>query len=362
MGKKHKHIFDDVCTFDNLYSAYRKARKGKRQKAEVSDFEFDLESNLFKLQDDLKSGSFRFGGYRTFTITDPKERTISAAPFRDRVVHHALCNYIEPILDKVLLPETYACRYGKGSHRAISKAIGYVRKYKYVLKVDIKKYFFTIDHEILLSKLQKKITDKRIIGMFRDLLGTYDSGEDYYFGFEGDNLFDCARSKGLPIGNLTSQLFANFYLNDIDRLIKEDLKIKGYVRYMDDLLIFADTKEELREVKTSLASLLKECRLNLNNKKTYIIDLKDGIAYLGFHIYKERIKILRGNLKRFEHRMREKSRLLGTGDIEFDSILLSLNSWLGFIGKERYKGIVNKILDNIKFKRVEEKIEFSFCV
>ena len=128
MGKKYKGFYDKIWEFNNLYNAYRKARKGKRNKTEVSEFEYDLERNLFQIQEELKAETFNFSGYKTFTITDPKKRTISAAPFRDRVVHHAICNYLEPLLDKVLIKDTYACRYNMGTHKAIAKANEFVKK------------------------------------------------------------------------------------------------------------------------------------------------------------------------------------------------------------------------------------------
>ena len=362
MGIKHKNIYNQIFEFENLYSAYRKARKGKRGKKAVCEFEYDLEKNLFELQNDIKNGTFRFSGYNEFIVTDPKERTISAAPFRDRVVHHAICNFLEPILDKTLIHQTYACRYNKGSHRAIAKAVSYVRKYKYVLKLDVKKYFFSIDHEILLDKLKKKISDKKLLELIKLLLDTHDSGEEYYMGFKGDSLFEYARKKGLPIGNLTSQLFANFYLNEIDRLICEKLKIKSFVRYMDDIIIFSDSKNELVSAFREIENTLESFRLKLNDNKSMIINLKNGLSYLGFHIYRNRVKILRSNLYRFIYRMKKYARFLKEGQIQLESILMSLNAWLGFIGKDKCIGLINNILNRIKFKQLDKGYEFTFCV
>jgi RNA-directed DNA polymerase len=362
LGIKHKNIYNQIYEFENLYSAYKKARKGKRGKKAVCEFEYDLEKNLFELQKDLKNETFRFSGYNEFIVTDPKERTISAAPFRDRVVHHAICNFLEPIMDKTLVDQTYACRYNKGSHRAIAKAVNYVRKYKYVLKLDVKKYFFSIDHEILLEKLKKKISDKKLLQLIKLLLDTHDTGEEYYMGFKGDTLFEYARKKGLPIGNLTSQLFANFYLNEIDRLICEKLKIKSFVRYMDDIIIFSDSKVELTSALKAIVNNLESIRLKLNENKSMIINLKNGLSYLGFHIYRNRVKILRSNLNRFIYRMKKYARLLKEGQIQLESILLSLNSWLGFIGKERYIGLINNILDRLKFRHQDKNYEFTFCI
>ena len=358
MGKRNKNIYESIYTFENIYLASLKARRGKRFRSETEKFEINIEENIIEIMKQLKNKSYVFGEYKTFIITDPKEREISAAPYKDRVVHHAICNIIEPIIDKAMIYDTYACRKGKGTHKAITRAEEFIKGSKWILKIDIKKYFFTIDHEILLSKITDKIGDKEVIAVISDIMNTYTSKREYYYPFWGDTLFDCIRKRGLPIGNLTSQIFANFYLDSFDRFIKEELKVKKYVRYMDDMLLFGDTKEELIEIKEKSIVFLEKQRLKINEKKTQIFPVRNGVKFLGFHIYEHYKKILRENLIRFRKRLKMNSFLYRRNDLSFESILLSLNSWIGYAGKNN-TNISNKILEYIKFKK-ESKPNFNF--
>lgn len=360
MGKKNKNIYAKICTFENLFLAYRKARKGKRSKKSVYDFEYDLENNLFKIQEELLNEDYKFSEYNIFKIHEPKERIISSAIFKDRVVHHAICNIVEPVLDKAMIYNSYSCRIGKGTHKALEKAAKYLKNNQYILKLDIKKYFFTIDHEILLNLLENKIRDKKVLALFRNLLNTYKTDDFYYLPFENDTLLEAGRPRGLPIGNLTSQLFANFYLNSFDRFIKEELQCKNYLRYMDDALIFSNSKAELREVQTKVMDFLKTIRLKLNTKKSCIIQQKNGIPFLGFHLYKNRRRILKPNLTRFKNRMIVKSRLYSQKEIDFEHILISLNSWCGFKGKNEHKKVVNNVLKKINFRHPGKNYNFTF--
>lgn len=363
MGKKNKHLYSKIYSFENLYLASKKSRRGKRRKLEVIKFEDMLENQLFDIQSLLKNENYQFGDYRKFIVTEPKIRLIASAPYRDRIVHHALCNLIEPILDKAMIFDSYACRIGKGSHRAIIKAQSLLKKYKYCLKYDIKKYFFTIDHEILINDINKKITDKKIIQLIKNLLITYRTDYEYYFPMEGDNLFDKIRNRGLPIGNLTSQLFANFYLTSLDRYIKSDLKIKGYLRYMDDGVIFSNNKFELHEIKNKIIQFCNKKRLKLHQNKTQIFPVKNGLKYLGFHIYPNYCRILRPNLIRFKHNFKLRCKQYETGEIAWTNLLLSLNAWLGYVGVGKYTNIINQILLNIKFYHPDNrKGEYGFII
>ncbi len=200
MGKKNKNIYHQITAFENLWKAARKARRGKRYKNEVLDFEYNLEKNLFQIKQQLEEENYIFGNYYHFTIVEPKEREIYAAPYRDRVVHHALCNVIEPILDRAMIYDTFACRIDKGTHKALDRAHKFLRTNNWVLKMDIKKYFFTIDHNILLADIHKKIRDEKVMNLISKILDTYKSGSEYYFSFPEDDLFDYGRYRGLPIG------------------------------------------------------------------------------------------------------------------------------------------------------------------
>lgn len=362
MGRKYKHLYEQVCSFDNLWNASRKARCGKRQKHAVADFEYHLEENLLAIQQTLQTESYQFGGYNRFTIYEPHQRLISAAPYRDRVVHHALCNVIEPLLDRAMIYDSYACRVGKGTHSAIARAQHFLRSSSWVLKVDIKKYFFTIDHEFLLRDLEKKLTDLHIVNLIKDILRTYRTADEYYYRFAGDSFFDMGRPRGLPIGNLTSQLFANFYLTSFDRFVCERLLPVGYVRYMDDALVFGEGKSQMAEMKREIQEVLALKRLLLHPLKTQVFPSSQGVRFLGFHLYPHRRRILRPNIQRFKKRMRMKRMLYQKGLLEWDRLLLSLNSWLGFAGTSEHAEFVNEILRTISFEHPGSGIGFSFFV
>lgn len=363
MGKKYKNFYSDIYSFDNLYHASRKARRGKRKKLEVIRFEHSLEQQLFDIQEKLQNETYKFGNYRKFTVTEPKTRLIASAPYKDRVVHHALCNLIEPILDKSMIYDSYACRLNKGSHKAIVRAQSFIKKHKYCLKYDIKKYFFTIDHEILIQDLQKKITDTKVICLIQNILDTYKSDMQYYFQMSGDNLFDKLRPRGLPIGNLTSQLFANYYLTSLDRFIKQNLHIKSYLRYMDDGVIFSDNKLDLHDIKKEIYKFSEEKRLNLHENKTHIFPVKNGIKYLGFHIYPTFCRILRPNIIRFKQKFKKRCKQYESGEIAWENLLLSLNAWLGYVGIGRHIKIINQILSKIKFQHPDNrKSQYAFII
>ncbi|MBM4055983.1 MAG: RNA-dependent DNA polymerase [Planctomycetes bacterium] len=362
MGKKYKHLYENICRFENLWLASRKARRGKRRKLSVSEFEFDLENKLLEIQDALIKETYQFGAYTRFTIHEPQERQISAAPYRDRVVHHALCNIIEPLLNKAMIYDTYACRIGKGSHRAIQRAQQFLRNYSWVLKLDIRKFFFTIDHYILKKELQKKISDPAVMNLIGKILDTYNSPREYYFFHGNKEEADITRPIGLPIGNLTSQLFANYYLNPMDRFIKEELKIEGYVRYMDDALLFASDKQTLSDAKKDIRIFLEAYRLSLHEMKSQVFPARHGVRFLGFHLYPDKRKILRSNLKRFKMRLKAKRRLYRQQDISWENILQSLNAWLGFADKQRNVRFINEILSHIPFSHTDTGKSFTFRI
>ncbi len=362
MGKRYKHIYEKICTFDNLWLASRKARKGKRAKSETLDFEYDLENELVRIQQELTSESFDFLPYKPFTLRKPVVRLISAAPYKDRVLHHTICNIIEPILDKTMIYDSYACRTGKGMHAALGRAQSFLRKNDWVLKVDIRKYFFTIDHQILLSYLEDKIQDSHLLKLIAKLLQTYDSGMEYYYPFAADLSLDRCLPRGLPIGNLTSQLFANYFLTPLDRFIKETLKIKHYLRYMDDCLLYAHDKHHLKEIKSAIVEFLASRRLKIHENKTQIFPSKNGVRCLGFHIYRNYRRILRPNLKRFKANFNRRAKEYENGEIAFENLLLSLNAWLGFAGKEENHKVINHVLSGINVLQPEKKFKFQFIL
>ncbi|MBU0498712.1 MAG: Retron-type reverse transcriptase [Gammaproteobacteria bacterium] len=228
--KRIGSLWPQVIAFDNLLSAYRKARRGKRDRPEVARFAFGPERELLSLQEELLSGAYRPGDYRLFTLYERKPRLIAAAPFRDRVVHHAVMNGIEPPIDRRFIFDCWACRRGKGVHGAVRRYQTWARRYPYVLKTDIRAYFPSIDHALLKERLRRYLKDREVLGLLDRIIdrGPEVAGPDFFF--PGDDLLTpLERRRGIPIGNLTSQFFANLYLDGFDHLIVPTLRV-GTIR------------------------------------------------------------------------------------------------------------------------------------
>jgi len=227
MPKTYKNLFPQICDFDNLLAAYERARKRKKQTPEMYAFHFDLEFNLLTLRDKLFSGTYRPGPYRNFYVYEPKKRKVSAAPFRDRVVHHALCRVIQPLCERKFIYDSYANRVGKGTHKALDRAHAWVKQYPYVLKMDLLKFFPSVDHEVLEGVLGRTIACPPTLALCRRILesGAGVLADEYPMQwYPGDDLFTpLGRARGLPIGNLTSQFWANVLLNELDHFVKETL-------------------------------------------------------------------------------------------------------------------------------------------
>ncbi|NIA29056.1 MAG: hypothetical protein GWP06_03975 [Actinobacteria bacterium] len=238
--------FDQLTSWDNLFYAWRRASKSKRSQGSTAAFEFNLEENLQRLQSGLQNQTYSPGAYSSFYIHEPKKRLISAAPFRDRVVHHALCQIIEPVFEKSFIFDSYANRLGKGTHRALNRAQFFSRRFRYVLQCDVEQFFPAIDHQVLYSIIAAKIKDADILWLIKKILqsGVDVLSEEYEMSyFPGDDLFAPLRPRGLPIGNLTSQFWANCFLNPFDHFVKRELRCPAYLRYVDDFLLFSNSKK-----------------------------------------------------------------------------------------------------------------------
>jgi len=231
--KTYRHLYPQVCAWENVYLAWRKAARGKRGREPAAAFEYDLEANLLRIQQELRDKTYRPSSYTSFYIHDPKRRLISAALFRDRVVHHALCNVIEPLFERRFISDSYANRVGKGTHRALDRCQQFARRFKYVLQCDVRQFFPSIDLAILKETLGRVIGDADVMGLV-DLILSSGVGvlSDVYdmVWFPGDDLFAVDRPRGLPIGNLTSQFWANCYLDPFGHFVKRELRCKGYLR------------------------------------------------------------------------------------------------------------------------------------
>lgn len=330
--KTFKNLYPEITTFENLFMAFKQARKGKRGKGPVADFEFNFETNLIDLQEELLSLTYTPGDYHSFYVYEPKQRLVSAAPFRDRVVHHALCRVIEPIWEARFHYHSYACRKGKGTHAAVDQAHRWVRQYPYVLHGDIVKYFPSIDHDILRRLITTRIKDPKVIWLANTILDTgqgIQSREQPLLYFLGDDLFAGLRPKGLPIGNLTSQFWANVYLNELDTFAGQNLHCHAYLRYMDDFLLFSDSKTELNSWKKTIRDFLGErLRLLMHENKSVVIPTQTGLDFCGFVLFPERRKLRRASITRFLKRFKLQRRLYSEGQMSLDEMTISVQSWI----------------------------------
>jgi len=299
--KRNGNLFDKVASFENLLAASKKAFRGKKDTTRVAQFYFDLENELLKLREELINKTYKPRPLKKFQIREPKPREIGASDFRDRVVHHAIFNAIEPIFERSFIHHSYACRIGKGTHRAVKQAQIFSRRHSFFLKCDIRKYFASIDHGILCEMLARKFKDADLIWLLNIII---DSAESEDAG------------KGIPIGSLTSQHFANLYLDRLDHYIKDFLKVKGYLRYMDDFILFTDEKTELHLLHSSLRNFLSdELKLELKEKASIIAPVLEGVPFLGFRIFPNVIRLKHENKKRALNTLKSRNRAFKAGKI-----------------------------------------------
>jgi retron-type reverse transcriptase len=287
--------YADVYAWENLFLAYRKAARGKRSHRSVALFEFKLEDHLIQLHDELQAEAYRPGQYTHFTIHEPKRRLISAAPFRDRVVHHALCRVIEPAFERSFIDHSYANRVGKGTHRALDTCQRWLKQYRYILPCDLKQFFPSIDHAIMQHTLNRHIQDGAIRRLIALILTSGEGvlAEEYDMAyFADDDLFAVNRSRGLPIGNLTSQFWANCYLNPFDHFVTRELGCGAYMRYVDDFLLFANRKTILWQWRTAIIERLAALRLTLHDDQALVRPSAEGVRFLGFILFPTHRRLL----------------------------------------------------------------------
>lgn len=313
-----KNLFPRCTAFGNLYRAFVEASHGKRYQPEVQRFEYHLEERLWEIKRELEAETYLWGGYRAFRIYDPKQRVIRAAPFRDRVVHHALYRVLAPIIERAYIPDTYACLVGRGSLAAVRRYEEYLRQQRgtgYVLKADVKQYFPSVDHAVLRRLLRRKISDEPLLRLLDRLVESGDEGG----------------GKGMPIGNLTSQLFANLYLDPLDHFVKEDLQRRAYIRYMDDVVILGEEKAELWDVLRAVERFLQErLRLSLQPQRTSVIPVAAGVDFLGYVVYPNGYKrVRRRNVVNVRRRLVRLEAGHARGEIPFAHARQSIASWLG---------------------------------
>jgi len=319
MPRRIGDLFESVVSFHNLLGAARRAKRGCGATREVCAFFYNLEPELLALRRELLSGSYAPGPYRYFTIYDPKVRTIAVAPFRDRVMHHAVVGVLTPIFEKRFIHDSYATRKGKGTHAAVLRSQTFLRRRPWFLKADIRKYFDSVDHSVLFSILERKIKDRRLLALLKKVTG--------------DSL---RLGKGLPIGNLTSQFLANVYLDPLDHLVKERLRVKCYLRYMDDFVLFADAKVRLLEWRDAMEEFLSEkLKLGFKPGGVWLNRSSHGLSFLGMRVFPGVILLRGENRRRSVRRMRSRLRSWESGRMSeerLSSCLTSIVGWLRHFG------------------------------
>ena len=300
--------------FPVLCRAYRECRKGKREQEYAVSFERNLEGNILDLKDDLTHDRWKTGPYAQFFVSDPKRRLINAPPFRARIVHRVVSEILIRIWDLMFIYDSYACRLGKGTHVAVDRLQQFMRRYPpgegYVLQLDVKSYFASIDHEILITLIKRKIRDRRFMGLIEQIIGSYSDSP----------------GAGIPLGNLTSQVFANIYLHELDMFCKHDLKIKQYIRYMDDVALVADDKDQLWRWRDAISEFLADrLRLTLHPDKQVLTPIDCGVDYLDYIVFRDHRLVRSRNV----HRVYRNLKKMEDGTFEKDG-LASIMSWMGY--------------------------------
>jgi RNA-directed DNA polymerase len=340
--KRFGRLFDKVCSFPALRAAALNAAKGKKNKPRVASFIRNLENEIIDLERELLNKTYCPRPYRTFRIRDPKERMICAADFRDRVVHHALCAALDPIFERLSVFDSYACRMEKGHHRAVRRAQAFCRRYSYYLKLDVHKFYDSVDHVTLKSQLRRRIKDP-------DLLWLLDVFIDHPVPWT-------QAGKGIPIGNLTSQHFANFYLSGLDHLIKEYLRMEGYIRYMDDLVLFADEKDTLRQTLTCIESYLdKALQLKLKDGGILLAPASQGLSFLGFRIFPGTLRIARQGWRRFRRKAICVSDRYGSGAIDDETWTRSMASLIGHLKQAQTRNLRAPFFEGQGYTRLQPR-------
>lgn len=329
--KTYNKIYREVCSIENLNLAFEKAKKGKSKKDYVISFESNLKQNLIRLQSELKSKTYKPNPLKRFIVRDPKTRTIHASRFIDRIVHHAIVNVLQPIYEPRFIYDCFASRKDKGTHEAVNRLESFIRKVSdngllvknshnnnsvrgYCLKADIRKYFDSMNHKVLINILEKKIKDNDFIWLIQQVL----------------NNFYIDEGKGVPLGNYTSQFFANVYLNELDYFVKHELKAKYYIRYVDDFVILHKSKLRLEYFKRKIQEFLVCLGLELHPDKSEIYALRNGITFLGYRVFFKYRLLRKRNIGTFRRRFEDNLRDYQDKIITKEQLDNKLNGWFGY--------------------------------
>jgi len=349
--KRHGDLWPAVVSWPNLVRAADKARRGKRRRDVVLRFDFDLERELLQLRRELVGGSYHPGPFTTHWINRPKPRLISAAPYRDRVVHHAVLNVLEPLLDRSFHPDSYACRRGKGTHAAARRLQRLMRRYPYTLQCDVRKYFPSIDHAVLKDQFRRLLKDCRLLALMDRIVDSSNDQEPVTAWFPGDDLFTpTTRRKGLPIGNLTSQWFANWYLTAFDYRITDKLQF-GYVRYCDDFILLSANRRRLRDVAPALVERLAALRLKLHRDRIHVAPSSAGRTFVGYRVSPARHRIGNANVRAFLGRLGRMRRAFSRRRLSREDVQQRLMGWLGHAAQADSLSLIARLASGWVFRR-----------
>ncbi len=334
-------LYSKLCSKENIILAFERARKHKTTKDYVLDFSKNLKENLSDLRNELVFYTYQPRPLETFILRDPKTRKISKSDFRDRIIHHALCNIIEPFFESIFIFDSYANRIGKGTLKAIERFDIFKRKVSqnytkdaFVLKADIRHYFETVDHKILKSLIRKRIEDERVLWLINKILSNYKTK---------------IKDKGMPLGNLTSQFFANVYLNELDQYAKHTLKAKYYIRYVDDFVILDRSKKKLYRFKKDIDSFLKEkLKLELHPDKSRIIPLMNGTEFLGMRIFPHHRLLRKKNLRKFKNKLNAMIREYRVGEMNYEEFYEFLEGWIAYAKNANTYNLRGKVLKDLE--------------
>lgn len=322
---------EQIAHPDNLREAFLRAARGKGHRADVIAFRENLGAELAALRAEILAGKVAVGRFTTFTIHEPKERRIHAPCFRERVLHHALVGPCEADFDRWLVADTYACRKGRGREAALHRAEHYARRHLWFLKLDVTKYFDSIPHAVLLAEVGRRFRDARVVALWTRIVTAYETSP----------------GRGLPIGALTSQHLANFYLGPVDRLVKETLHVPGYARYMDDMALWADDKAQLIDAKNQIESRLKDS-LGLTLKSNWHLQpVARGMDFLGYRVYPGGSRLKRASRRRFLRRWGWCERALATGRISEAVAQRRVLAMTAFVRVARRETLLARLFGNI---------------
>lgn len=342
-----KNIFSPATSLDALLLAHKRALKGKRYNYYATGFDYNLISCLIKLQAELRNGAYNPSGYRKKIVVEPKVRNIEAPAYRDRIVHHALHYFISPFYERFFIADSYACRPNRGIHHAAARVQHFLRQGGpdlYVCQLDVSKYYASINHDRLLQLLQQKIGDKRIIDLLKAIIDSTDSGTEHDLLFAPDSYYFTKGRRGIPIGNLTSQLFANIYLHELDMYAKQTLKVRRYIRYMDDILIFHHDKAQLHIWQQAMTNFLyQKLYLTVNPHKVRLYPAKQGVSFVGYVIYPHFLRLRGSSVRRFKKRYRQQLRAVTADKLSPDDMRESFASWKAHASHASSRHLVDKL-------------------